>query len=168
MLPQTPYNVDAAPTPHESINDLPVHRATRSQLFLPVSESRHFTRVDAGKAFDPDLLPADERVPHPELIELEKERLASVPREERIQRQRERMDTERQRKEARETKRREVEERHVKVVIPPGARAEFRFRNVKVESVGPTGRDRNGVGARYGFPHEDRKRGQIKIPTRVE
>ena len=46
-------------------------------------------------------------------------------------------------------------------------RWEFRFRDVSVESVGKDGRDRRGVGARYGMPHEDRKKGQIKIPTRV-
>lgn len=47
-------------------------------------------------------------------------------------------------------------------------RWEFRFRDISAENVGPDGRDRRGVGARYGIPHEDRKKGQIKIPTRVE
>ena len=47
-------------------------------------------------------------------------------------------------------------------------RWEFRFRDISVESVGKDGRSRSGVGARYGMPHEDRKKGQIKIPRRVE
>ena len=167
MLPQTQFNPDTS-TSHESINDLPVHRDTLSQIFLPVSESRQFTRVDAGKAFSRDLKPADERIPHPELIELEKERLAGVPREERIMRQRERMRIELQQKEERAQAKREREERDVTKVVPPQGRWEFRFRDISVESVGRTGRDKRGVGARYGIPHEDRKKGQIKIPTRVE
>lgn len=37
--------------PHESINDLPAHRLTEAQIFYPVSESRQFNRVDAGRVF---------------------------------------------------------------------------------------------------------------------
>jgi hypothetical protein len=80
MLPTTPFvdttkpeNRGKRPITHEPINDLIVHPATRQQLFVPVSESRHFTRVDAGKAFDNDLLPADARIPHPELVQAERE-----------------------------------------------------------------------------------------------
>lgn len=47
-------------------------------------------------------------------------------------------------------------------------RTEFRFRKISVESVGKDGRSQFGVGARYGAPHEDRKRGAVKIPVRVE
>ena len=47
-------------------------------------------------------------------------------------------------------------------------RWDFRFENISVESVGSDGRSFRGVGARYGVPHQDRKRGQIKIPRRVE
>ena len=76
MLPTTPHidqslpkNKGRRPIVHEPINDLPVHPATRQQLFVPVAESRQFTRVDAGKAFDDKLLPADARIPHPELVD---------------------------------------------------------------------------------------------------
>ncbi len=74
---------------------------------------------------------------------------------------------------AAERKRRELlekEERLVRRVVPEGSagRAEFRFRDIKVESVGKDGRAKEGVGARYGFPHEDRKKGMIKIPRKVE
>ena len=71
---------------------------------------------------------------------------------------------------AREQRRKELqayEDNQVTKVTPGGehARAEFRFRNVAVVGVG---RKTEGVGARYGVPHNDRKRGMIKIPTRVD
>ena len=71
-------------------------------------------------------------------------------------------------KEKREKAKREREERAVTKVVPESGRWEFRFQDISVEDVGRTGRDRRGIGARYGFPHEDRKRGQIKIPRSVE
>lgn len=52
MLPKTTYAADPArQRRHESINDLPVHRQTDPQIFYPVSESRLFTRTDAGRVF---------------------------------------------------------------------------------------------------------------------
>src|SRR6516162_6449755 len=87
MLPQTPYPYDQnsrTPQAHESINDLPVHAATKQQIFHPTSESREFTRADAAKIFDESLLPADQRVPHPELTELERDRLSGMPYTERV------------------------------------------------------------------------------------
>jgi hypothetical protein len=171
MLPQTPYIENLPITPHEPINDLPVHRATIRQIFHPVSESRHFTRVDAGRVFQQDLLPAEERIPHPELVQLQKlqqtERMlphASAAKLRELVKAKEVTRAWRQRAWL------EKEERLVRKVIPEGSagRAEFRFRDIKVESVGTDGRAKEGVGARYGFPHEDRKKGIIKIPRRVE
>lgn len=49
MVPITPLN--DPPTPHETVNDLPVHSMTLPQLFYPTSESRQFNRVDAGRVF---------------------------------------------------------------------------------------------------------------------
>lgn len=49
-----------------------------------------------------------------------------------------------------------------------GGKWEFRFKDISVQDVGKDGRSRKGVGFRYGLPAQDRKRGQIKIPTRVE
>ena len=167
MVPTTPYDRNR-PTPHESINDLPIHKDTLRQIFHPVSESRHFTRVDAGKVFSPTLLPADDRIPHPELIQLEKDRQSDMTAQERITKQRENLEADDQARKEREKARREKDERELRRVAPPQGRWEFRFRDVSVESVGKDGRDRRGVGARYGIPHEDRKRGQIKIPTRME
>ncbi|MCJ1396462.1 hypothetical protein MMC18_009352 [Xylographa bjoerkii] len=165
MLPQTAFSSSTTPIPHESINDLPVHRDTLRQVFHPVSESRHFTRVDAGKVFHHTLLPADERIPHPELVELAKANADGVNRQERIIRARERMRIEDAEREEKERSRMEREERETTRVM--GARWEFRFRDVDVEGAGREERGR-GIGARYGVPHQDRKRGQIKIPTRVE
>lgn len=52
MVPVTPLaKAPEPPVPHESINDLPVHPLTNPQIFWPVSESRQFTRVDAGRVF---------------------------------------------------------------------------------------------------------------------
>ncbi|KAL9119215.1 MAG: hypothetical protein Q9187_004231 [Circinaria calcarea] len=169
MLPTTPYHGGRAESKaHEPINDLPVHRDTLPQIFHPVSESRHFTRADAGQVFRPGLLPADARIPHPELVELQRERLRGVVRDERVNALREKNRLESLQKAEREKAKREKEERATTKVVPESGRWEFRFKDISVEDVGHTGRDRRGVGARYGFPHEDRKRGQIKIPRRVE
>jgi hypothetical protein len=176
MLPRTEYQspneprVDRKtgkpikPVPHEPINDLPVHPATTQQVFHPVAESRAFTRADAGRAFHPKLLSADERIPHPELIVLEKFKATgpSTPelrafKEELIIRE----------KEAAEKYLERKQKRTQNVQVYQGQKYDFRFQDVSVESVGKDGRARAGVGWRYGMPHEDRKPGQVKIPTRV-
>lgn len=167
MLPTTPYHANMVLRPHESINDLPVHQATLQQIFHPTSESRIFTRRDAAKVFEETLLPADDRIPHPELIELERERMEGVGRDERIARQRERIRVEKEKRDAREAAKKAREERDVTVVTKPGGRWEFRYREIRVDDVGKDGRGEKGVGWRYGIPHEDRKKGQVKIPTRV-
>lgn len=170
MLPQTRYT-PRIPTPaHEPINDLPVHTSTLRQAFHPVSESRHFTRADAGRVFDPKLLPADDRIPHPELIEAFRDRASGMSIVERASRQQQREEKEATIKEAKREIRARDEERSVRRVEPGGekGRWEFRFRDVSVEDAGMDGRGRRGVGARYGMPHEDRKKGMVKIPRRVE
>ena len=92
MLPKTPWDPEGKEKnkPHESINDLPVHRVTGTQIFHPTSESRHFTREDAAKVFHEKLFPADLRVPHPELAKMHKDFKAGLSLEEREERQRER------------------------------------------------------------------------------
>ena len=165
MLPQTSY-IPHDPITHESINDLPVHRATELQVFHPVSESRQFTRRDAGKVFDRKLLPAEDRIPHPELVQLEKWRFEGLEREKRTAKQREANEAEQAKRKETERIQRAREAREV--TKAETGRSVFRFQDIKVESVGKDGRDRRGIGARYGIPHQDRKKGQIKIPTRVE
>lgn len=168
MLPQTPYSSSPKGRiqPHESINDLPVHVATTQQIFHPTSESRKFTRVDAAKVFDETLLPADQRVPHPELAELERDRLAGMPYEERVEKAAQRNDELQQKKLAADQRRKEKEKRTVKLVS--GARWDFKFRDISVDDAGVDGRGHRGTGWRYGVPHMDRRRGEVKIPTRVE
>ncbi|KAK4690758.1 hypothetical protein P7C71_g6105, partial [Lecanoromycetidae sp. Uapishka_2] len=112
MLPTTPY-IPNDPIAHESINDLPVHRATTLQLFHPVSESRHFTRRDAGKVFDRELLPAEDRVPHTELMQLEMWKEQGVQGDERVMRMREQNSEEEKKKREREKRKREREARDV-------------------------------------------------------
>jgi hypothetical protein len=172
MLPTTPFidpskpaNKGKRPITHEPINDLIVHPATRQQLFVPVSESRHFTRVDAGKAFDNNLLPADARIPHPELVHAERELAQGLSFEERRRRAEERLEKEQAEKRRIEEKKQE-EIRAQKVV--PQRRWDFVFKDVSVDAVGRDGRSHKGVGWRYGIPHEDRKKGVVKIPTKVE
>lgn len=165
MLPQTPFNPEKRIVTHESINDLPVHPATRQQIFYPTSESRHFTRADAAKVFSPMLLPADERIPHPDLIALERQTAAGMPRDQRQAIQQERDAKVQAEKEEKERKRKEWEAKTFQTV--PAPRWDFKFQNVSVEDVGKDGRSRSGVGWRYGAPHMDRKRGQVKIPTSV-
>ncbi|KAH7065692.1 eukaryotic mitochondrial regulator protein-domain-containing protein [Paraphoma chrysanthemicola] len=172
MLPTTPYidpnkpgNKGKRPITHEPINDLIVHPATRQQLFVPVSESRHFTRVDAGKAFDNNLLPADARIPHPELVQAERELAEGLSFEERRRLAEQRMEKEQAEKRRIEAKKQE-EIRAQKVV--PQRRWDFVFKDVSVDAVGRDGRSHKGVGWRYGIPHEDRKKGVVKIPTKVE
>ncbi|KAJ4356743.1 uncharacterized protein N0V89_004779 [Didymosphaeria variabile] len=173
MVPTTPYidtslpkNAGKRPVVHEPINDLIVHPATRQQLFVPVAESRHFTREDAGKAFDNNLLPADERIPHPELVKVVRDEIAGYSNEERRALAQERYREAAEKKKAAEDAKRKEELETRRTV--PQRRWDFVFQDVSVEDAGRDGRSHKGVGWRYGLPHEDRKKGQVKIPTKVE
>ncbi|KAL6234956.1 hypothetical protein BDW75DRAFT_230740 [Aspergillus navahoensis] len=215
MVPTTPLYNDPRrqrENPHESINDLPAHRLTDAQIFYPVSESRHFTRIDAGRVFsaaparkhevveqeleDPSkamhritrnpslietvgkgdkeesvLQPADVRIPHPSLISFERDRLANPNEISAVlrvhsARLKEEESAEEERK-RRAEERREIRTQHVK---PDSSRFEFRIKDVVVskETTGVDGRGAKAPGRRYGVPSDDRKKGQVKIPTRVE
>ncbi|KAL9043766.1 MAG: hypothetical protein Q9214_003056, partial [Letrouitia sp. 1 TL-2023] len=163
MLPQTPYNQSPTGprTIHESINDLPVHRATTVQLFHPVSESRQFTRTDAGHAFSSNLLPAEKRIPHPEMVELTKCAIENRGRDDIVRALREKLEKDEEDQLRREREERERKERSIKKVRTE--RWEFRFEDINAENAG-----RKGLGTRYGVPPQDRKKGQVKIPTRVD
>lgn len=164
MLPKTKYN-PMKPTFHESINDLPVHRATGTQIFHPTSESRHFTREDAAKVFHEKLLPADLRVPHPELVEMHKDRIARLPLSELAARQAAREEVVEKARE-REAARKAKQEAAVKRIET--RRYEFRITDINVDDAGKDGRGFSGVGWRYGHPLMDRSRGAVKIPKSVE
>ncbi|OBT41885.1 hypothetical protein VE00_07396 [Pseudogymnoascus sp. WSF 3629] len=168
MLPQTAYpNKSWSGTVqlHESINDLPVHAATQQQIFYPTSESRQFTRVDAARIFADGLLPADLRVPHPELIEDDRLRLQGVGAKDIAERAEARSKEAYEKKAATDERKRAREAAALKVV--PGVRWDFKFREISVDAAGETGRGKNGTGWRYGVPLYDRRRGEVKIPTRV-
>ncbi|KAF2665443.1 hypothetical protein BT63DRAFT_459018 [Microthyrium microscopicum] len=161
MLPQTMMQKDGRPETHESINDLPVHPATSQQMFWPVSESREFSRIDAGEAFKSGLLPADLRIPHPELIERQANKL-NMPQSIAMQKLREDLDSKLTKEAAKQAK------RQASIEIYEGPRHNIQFEPVNAEWAGKNGRSRKGVGFRYGMPHEDRKRAQIKIPNPVQ
>ena len=160
MLPQTP--LDYGKNGHETINDLPVHPATHQQIFYPAAESRQITRRDAAKIFSPTLLPADERVPHPELIQAESASFSSRPKvaEKLRQAAAKAREAEQQKREAAEAAR---------TTVIPGSRWNFKFEAIDATAAGKDGRGPGGVGWRYGMPFEDRKRGHLKgVPTKVE
>ena len=162
MLPQTPFQ--RPPQPHEPINDLPVHRATIQQIFHPVAESRHFTRVDAGTAFEKGLLPADERIQHPELVAIEKAKLSGRVTEDVLSSEWERAEAEDLAKTAAKAAKKQRRE-NVTTTFDTGRWA-FKFQDVQVDSAS-VGKYVPGIGQRYGVPPQDRKKGQVKIPTHV-
>lgn len=167
MLPQTPYRPQLATPPvHEGINDIPVHPATRHQLFVSASESRDFTRADAAKAFSNKLLPADDRIAHPELVELTKWEVEGYDKATRIRMMNERDMGAAEKREEKERKQKAWEARTQ--VTVHGRRWDFKFQDFSAEKVGKNGRGRGAVGLRYGMPHNDRKRGAYKLPTKVE
>ncbi|KAI2619705.1 eukaryotic mitochondrial regulator protein-domain-containing protein [Hypoxylon sp. NC1633] len=151
--------------PFEPINELHVHPYTMKQIFWPTSESRHFTRADAAEAFNSKLLSADERVPHPELIQMEKEILQGRSLWDASERFKQAA-MESERKVAhKQLAKAALEEKYTRRVN--SKRFEFRFKQINSESVGPKGRARNVVGWRYGVPSYDRTKGAVKIPTSV-
>jgi DNA-binding GntR family transcriptional regulator len=168
MLPKTAFTEGAENTPHEPINEIHVHKLTMQQLFVPVSESRHFTRDDAAKAFHEKMLSADKRSPQPELIQVEREVHQSngtVSRDDRLEVWKEEM--QKQEAEIAEKLAKKDAEEAKKTTRVKTDRFEFRFKEVSADDVGVDGKSRDGTGWRYGVPHEDRKRGQVKIPTSV-
>lgn len=214
MVPTTPLYEDTRDNrnrPHESINDLPVHKLTDPQIFYPVSESRQFNRVDAGRVFsaapalenkqvndaaDPAeavsritqnpshiekvgkgeaeqqvLQPADARIPHPHLVAHERFR-QSRPTEYReiFKAYNERLRQEETAEKERKRLAKERQDQQLIKVQPESSRFEFRFKDVVVskETTGTDGRGSKAPGLRYGVPSYERKKGQVKIPTRVE
>lgn len=171
MLPQSKWFEGEENQPHEPINDVTVHKLSVQQLFVPVAESRHFTREDAAKAFHEDLLSADDRSPHKQLIVMERELAAAKDPNDREAREKA--------LEEYRNKTRKEEDAYAKQIAKKAAqeeaattrvmtdRCEFRVKEINADDVGRTGRSRRGVGWRYGAPLQDRKRGQIKIPTSV-
>jgi hypothetical protein len=116
------------------------------------------------------LKPADARIPHPHLIAHEKDKLnpdLKGDARERDRRYYERIAAdEAARAQAKEKKAAMMEAKKTRV---QSDRWEWVVSDVQATAVG-TGKDGRGtksVGERYGVPSQDRKRGQVKIPTRV-
>ncbi|KKY29094.1 hypothetical protein UCRPC4_g00283 [Phaeomoniella chlamydospora] len=200
MVPTTPYTPQKS-TAHEPINDLPVHAATHPQMFWPTSESRAFNRTDAGRAFSgasrlpdgdttpstekpkqyemigkrgheqPVLLPADARIPHPHLIEYNRDLVTPEIAGDDFQVQQRynaRIQQELDETEEKRQKKQEFEEKNTTRVETE--RWDFLFKDVQVtrEGTGLDGRGTKSPGFRYGVPSQDRKRGQHKIPRKVQ
>lgn len=165
MVPQKLHFPGQQNTPHEPINDIHIHKWTMNQMFLPVAESHHFTRENAAKAFHNKLLPADKRSMHPQLISMEKRIAQGQDRKEAAEQfvADTREEEDRQAEEIQKWK----DNEEMKTLRHNTARYEFRIKKVSVDDAGALGRSRRGVGWRYGAQHQDRKRGQIKIPTSV-
>jgi hypothetical protein len=153
MLPKTPYTGTRRAHMHEAINEVPVHAHTQPQVFWPASESRAFTRFDAGNAFREGMMPAELRIRHPQMVEALQSADGGESALAKVREGVERAEG------GRVARKRQV-------LVVPGRKADWRVERVNVE-VGAAGRDGRGVGWRYGFPHEDRKKGQVKIPTSV-
>ncbi|KAG5975598.1 hypothetical protein E4U56_003542 [Claviceps arundinis] len=165
MLPKTSFREGEENAPHEPINEVHVHKWTLQQLFLPVGESRNFTRDDAARAFNERMLSVDARSPQRFLINLEKDLLRGVSKEESQQKYLARVQAEEKKFAEKLAKEKEKEEQMTTRVYTD--RYEFRFKEISVDDVGSDGRSPKGTGWRYGAPHDDRKRGVIKIPTSV-
>lgn len=183
MLPQTTYDAGADNNkPHEAINEIPVHKYSVQQLFVPVAESRHFTREDAAKAFHERLLSPDQRSPHRQLVEMERDLAAAgegLRGGEKVSKAPAARKARAEAKEKFEAAARAEEETIARRVALQTAqeeaalqsvrsdRFEFRVREINADDVGRHGRSSRGVGWRYGAPLQDRKRGLVKIPTSV-
>ncbi|KAF4965702.1 hypothetical protein FZEAL_10735 [Fusarium zealandicum] len=165
MLPKTSYREGEENVEHEPINEIHVHNLTMQQLFDPVSESRHYTREDAAKAFHDKMLSADKRSPQPELINMEREVYKGADRQESLKTFQKATQDEEDKVAQRIMRQRAREEAQTTKVKTD--RYEFRFKEINVDDVGRDGRSRKGTGWRYGAPFEDRKRGLVKIPTSV-
>ncbi|KAK5656547.1 hypothetical protein OQA88_4526 [Cercophora sp. LCS_1] len=166
VLKMLPTHMLSETHPFESINDIHVHSKTQKQIFVPMAESAHFTREDAAKAFGEKILPPEKKLRVPEMLTFEKNVAEGMSR----QRAQDLFLAETRRNEravADAEKRRRKQEEENKTIVEKG-RFEFRFEGFNVDSVGKSGRNRNAVGWRYGVPLDDRKKGKLKIPTKVE
>lgn len=164
MLKTHKIHPDSQNQPLEDINEVHIHPRTMQQIFWPATESQRFTREHAARVFK-GVLPLDQRVQIPELIQLEKDIKSGIAPYEAAQkfkstvRQSETETAEKARAAAL------AAEKAVKRVRTE--RFDLRFQDFDAAQVGKDGRLRGAIGARYGVPHYDRAKGQVKIPTSV-
>ncbi|KAI9163638.1 37S ribosomal protein S35 [Paramyrothecium foliicola] len=165
MLPKTHFTEGEKNKPHEPINEVLVHRMTTQQLFVPVAESRVFTRKDAAKAFHQRLRTVDERSPQPQLIKMERAVLNGKGRTESMDKFMDATEEEEERLSRSVQRAREHKEKMT--TRHQTDRFEFRIKDFNSDVVGRDGKSVRGTGWRYGVPYNDRKKGAVKIPTRV-
>ena len=119
----------------------------------------------------PVLKPADSRIPHPHLIAFEKDKLNQglKPLERRARHRARLQEDELQRQAAKEKMMKEDESKKTRIDV-----GRWQFVVTEVQStrqgVGIDGRGRGqgAVGQPYGVPSQERKKGRVKIPTKVE
>ena len=112
--------------------------------------------------------PADSRIPHPHLIAYEKDKIdPELERREVERRYLERLaEEETRRKQASERAAQDEESKRTKIDM---GRWQFVVTEVMAtrNGTGLDGRGSKSPGFRYGVPSQERKKGQIKIPTEV-
>ncbi|KAJ5947447.1 hypothetical protein N7466_000462 [Penicillium verhagenii] len=117
------------------------------------------------------LQPADLRIPHPQLVQLERDRMSN-PNERRAvgERHTQRLQRQEEAEKKRRDRAQERREKSVNTIEPAGGRFDYRVKDAVFtkETVGVDGRAHWAPGRRYGVPTNDRTRGTVKIPTRVE
>ncbi|KAF3480085.1 uncharacterized protein GIQ15_05432 [Arthroderma uncinatum] len=159
----------AAPEVTEDKRDVP---GNTPEAIAKITQAPHnIERVGKGANEQQVLQPADVRIPHPHLVAFEHD-VIEFPSEtrKRSQRYNDRLKAEMEKETLRKEKKKAREAAQLTRVQPENGRFEFRFRDVVVsrETTGLDGRGVKGVGRRYGVPHADRRRGEVKIPTKVE
>ncbi|KUI58969.1 37S ribosomal protein S35, mitochondrial [Cytospora mali] len=166
MVPTHSYPEDKPKQALEPINEIHVHSYTMQQLFVPTSESREFTREDAAKAFHHTLLSPDRRIPHPELVAMERRIKDGMKERDSWKMFKEEAKQSEQARDEKVAAQAELEQKKTMTVATD--RFEFRIKTISADDAGKHGRARGAVGWRYGIPYEDRKKNQVKIPTKID
>lgn len=154
-MPVTEYKPPTAANKrrHEVVQALPAHPFAGRQAFVLTSESREFGRADAAEEFS---LPTPEQaVPIPTAVLVKKDMNSGMSRDDAVALAKQRDQLELEKKRELMTKREEELKKTTKVV------SSGRYKWLIEAETGK-------VGFRYGVPHMDRKKGQVKIPTRVD
>lgn len=117
------------------------------------------------------LLPADSRIPHPHMVDYYKDVEDPQLKNdgfERRKRHNARLRVDEMERQLKKEKKKAAEDRRTIRVETP--RWEILVKEVKAtrEGTGLDGRGTKSPGIRYGVPSQDRKRGQHKIPTKVD
>lgn len=132
-------------------------------------QDTHTERVGRGKKNIDILKPTDARIPHPHLIAFAKDQQELKGQTDEIKTRYAKRLSDDAESRAKARERKFVRDEAQKTRVDTN-RWQFVVTDVKVsrEGTGMTGRGTGSPGVRYGVPHEDRKKGQVKIPRKVE